>query len=543
MEAWFAARGMAPFAFQMEVWNAFLAGESGLIHAATGTGKTYAALFGPVLAALAADPPLAPLPSPPSSAGTRRPRRDRAEPLTLLWVTPLRALAADLEGALALPVRELGLPWSVERRTGDISAALRARQGNRLPTVLLTTPESLSVLLSRPEARELFASLRMAVVDEWHELLGTKRGTQTELALARLRRFCPELRTWGLSATLGNLGVALAALLGDRAGAGRVVRGAETKPVIVDSLLPATIERFPWAGHLAPRLLGPVAAAIDESGEGATCLVFTNTRSQCELWYQALLDERPDWAGRLALHHGSLDRKVREWVERALAAGELRAVVCTSSLDLGVDFTPVDRVLQVGSPKGIARLLQRAGRSGHRPGAVARVTCVPTHAFELVEVAAARAALAAGRIEAREPPAKPLDVLAQHLVTVRVGRRLPLGGAARRGADHPRLPRPERRRVGLGPRLRHPRRGGARELPRVPPAGRGRRRVRRSPSGRWRSATGWGSARSRATRRSRCSCCAAAGSARSRRRSSPASIPATASSSPAGCSSWSRCAA
>jgi ATP-dependent Lhr-like helicase len=410
LEDWFARRGWTPFNFQREVWEAYRAGGSGLIHAGTGTGKTYAAWLGPLLEWMETH-----------ESDLRPRRRAAAPPLRVLWLTPLRALAADTEAALRAPLAELGIPWSLERRTGDTSASVRDRQREKLPTALATTPESLSLLLSRPDARELFAELRLVVVDEWHELLGNKRGAQTELALARLRRFRPTLSTWGLSATLGNLDTALSALLGagpEGRTTGRLVRGAAPKEIRVDSLIPETIERFPWAGHLGLKLLPQVIAAI---AEGRTALVFTNTRSQTEIWYQAILDARPDWAGEIALHHGSLDRKVRDFVENGLRAGSLRCVVCTSSLDLGVDFSPVDRVLQVGSPKGIARLAQRAGRSGHRPGAPSRVTAVPTNAFELVEVAAARDALESGRIEPRTPQEKPLDVLAQHLVTIAVG--------------------------------------------------------------------------------------------------------------------------
>jgi ATP-dependent Lhr-like helicase len=290
---------------------------------------------------------------------------------------------------------------------------------------LLTTPESLSLLLSRPESADMFGELRLVVVDEWHELMGTKRGVQTELALARLRRLSPHLRTWGLSATIGNLEQARDTLLGSkvrdpesRISDRRIIRGAETKRIVVDALIPPVVERFPWAGHLGTTMLPQVVEAIDGA---ASAIVFTNTRSQTEIWYQAILDARPDWAGVIALHHGSLDRARREWVEDGLREGRLRCVVATSSLDLGVDFSPVDRVLQIGSPKGIARLVQRAGRSGHRPGAVSRVTCVPTNALELIEVAAARDGVAAGAIEARIPVERPLDLLVQHVVTVALG--------------------------------------------------------------------------------------------------------------------------
>jgi ATP-dependent Lhr-like helicase len=403
-EAWFRSRGWEPFPFQREVWDAYLAGESGLIHAATGTGKTYAAWMGPLLEWMAEHP---------GPAG----KKAASPPLRVLWITPLRALAADTEAALRAPLEALGLPWTLESRTGDTSAATRSRQRRRLPTALVTTPESLSLLLSRSDARELFGDLRAVVADEWHELMGTKRGVQTELALARLRRWRPGLRTWGVSATLGNLEEARAALLGPES-AGRAVRGMLPKRLTVDALIPPVIERFPWAGHLGTQMLPQVLAAVEE---GETALVFTNTRSQTEIWYQAILAARPDWAGTIALHHGSLDRATRDWVEQGLRDGRLRCVVATSSLDLGVDFSPVDRVLQIGSPKGVARLLQRAGRSGHRPGAESRVTCVPTQVLELLEVAAARDAVEAGAIESRLPVERPLDLLAQHVVTVALG--------------------------------------------------------------------------------------------------------------------------
>jgi ATP-dependent Lhr-like helicase len=295
---------------------------------------------------------------------------------------------------------------------------VKNRQKQRLPTTLITTPESLHLLLSYPGARERFERLQLVVADEWHELMGSKRGVQVELALARLRRWRKDLRIWGLSATLGNTATALKVLLGRAAGQGHQIQGLAPKTVIVESLQPTEIERFPWAGHIGLKLLPLV---IEKIAVAASTLVFTNTRSQTEIWYRALLEARPDWQGRLAMHHGSLDRHARSTVEEALQNGRLRAVVCTSSLDLGVDFRPVDQVLQIGSPKGIARLVQRAGRSGHRPGEISRVVCVPTNALELIEIAAARQAVDSGRIEPRMPVTRPLDVLAQYLVTVALG--------------------------------------------------------------------------------------------------------------------------
>ncbi len=398
VQRWFASRGWTPFPFQLEVWRAYLAGESGLVHAATGTGKTLAVWMAPLIEAM------------------REARQ--ALGLRVLWITPLRALAADTAEALLQPLNDLGLDWTIETRTSDTSSAVRARQSKRLPTGLLTTPESLSILLSRENAARQLENLRVVVVDEWHELMGTKRGVQVELALARLRRMRPDVRIWGLSATIGNLDDARDALLGTEPRLNRVVRGVEPKRVVVDALIPPVVERFPWAGHLGTQMLPAVVKAIEE---GESAIVFTNTRSQTEIWYRALLEAQPDWAGLIALHHGSLERKTREWVEEGLRAGRLRCVIATSSLDLGVDFSPVDRVLQIGSPKGVARLLQRAGRSGHRPGASSRVTCVPTNVLELIDVAAARDGIERGAIESRLAVERPLDLLVQHVVTVALG--------------------------------------------------------------------------------------------------------------------------
>ncbi|WP_377705873.1 ligase-associated DNA damage response DEXH box helicase [Pseudoduganella sp. UC29_71] len=400
VDAWFAQRGWSVFPFQREVWRAALAGESGLLHATTGSGKTYAVWFAALQRATA----------------TARPQARRKAGLRVLWITPMRALAADTLRALQSSAADLAPGWEIDARTGDTSSSQRARQAKRLPDALVTTPESLSLMLSKPDASEQFALLDMVVVDEWHELMGNKRGVQAQLALARLRQWNPGLLVWGLSATLGNLHRARDVLLGE--GRGAIVEGHIRKDLVIDTLIPDHPSRFPWAGHLGIQMLQPVIAEIEQH---ATTLVFTNTRSQSELWYQNLLDARPDWAGLIALHHGSLDREVREWVEQGLKSGALKAVVCTSSLDLGVDFLPVERVLQIGSAKGVARLLQRAGRSGHAPGRASRVTLVPTHSLELLEAAGARQAVAERHIESRNAPDKPLDVLVQHLVTVAAG--------------------------------------------------------------------------------------------------------------------------
>lgn len=406
-QKWFKAKRWKPFPFQEEVWAAFISGESGLVHAPTGLGKTYAVWGGPVQEWLHENPERAAWPK-------------KTEPLRVLWLTPLRALANDTVESLRAPVVDLGLPWTVELRTGDTSAAARQKQSRRFPTALVTTPESLSLLLTHADTREKFASLRCVIVDEWHELLGTKRGVQTELCLARLRQWVPGLRVWGLSATLGNLDEALHTLLGATAKTvrSRLVSAHVKKKFELKTLLPRSMESFPWSGHAGLRMLPEVIRRIEKS---RTTLLFVNTRSQVEIWFQALQGARPDWEGEVALHHGSVDRAQREEVEQRLRAGTIKCVVCTGSLDLGVDFSPVEQVIQVGAPKGVARMLQRAGRSGHQPGAVSRINCVPAHALELVEFAAVRDAIARGEMEAREPVERPLDLLVQHLVTLALG--------------------------------------------------------------------------------------------------------------------------
>ena len=401
---WFKRQGWKPFPFQLEAWAAYEAGESGLVHAPTGLGKTYAVWGGPLLEWLAED----------------NHSQTKTEPLRVLWLTPLRALANDTAESLRAPLTALGLPWTVGLRTGDTTTAARQKQRERFPTALITTPESLSLLLTHADTRQKFSTLRCVIVDEWHELLGSKRGVQTELCLARLRYWLPELRVWGLSATLGNLRQALEVLLGASTEHHKssLISAQAGKRFALKTLIPRRAESFPRAGHTGLTLLPSVIRQIEKR---QTTLLFTNTRSQTEIWFQALTAARPDWIGQLGLHHGSVDRAVREDVEDRLRAGSIKCVVCTASLDLGVDFSPVEQVIQVGGPKGIARMLQRAGRSGHQPGAVSRIVCVPAHALELVEFAAVREAIARGDMESREPLDCPLDVLVQHLITMALG--------------------------------------------------------------------------------------------------------------------------
>ena len=393
-------------AFQKAVWRAMKQGRWGLLHASTGSGKTLAAWFGALqrLEVLSKRDPLV----------------DADAGLKILWVTPMRALAADTLATLQETAQAICPHWRIEGRTGDTGASIRARQNKRLPDVLVTTPESLSLLLTQKDAQKRLGSVQVVIVDEWHELLGSKRGVQLQLALARLAQWQPTLITWGMSATLGNLSEALETLClrSIEPSQACLISDNKIKPVSIDVLVPKQVERFAWAGHLGLSLAKPVASELLTS---TNSLVFVNTRSQAERWYQALLEAEPRLAGDIALHHGSLDPEVRQWVEKGLKQGLLKAVVCTASLDLGVDFLPVERVLQIGSAKGVARLLQRAGRSGHAPGRVSRITLVPTHSLEIVEAVAAQDAVKNRQLESRHSPVAPLDVLIQHLVTIALG--------------------------------------------------------------------------------------------------------------------------
>jgi len=411
IERWYGQRGWTVFDFQRAALDAYGRGRSGLIHAPTGTGKTLAAWLGALLEA---------------EAGFGEPAAaDAPEPIRVLWITPMRALANDTAANLQAACDALGVPWKVECRTGDTSAGARAKQRKRLPQALVTTPESASLLLSYADLIPQWRGIRAVIVDEWHELLATKRGVQTELVIARLRALCesegpsaagsgrPGLRVWGLSATLGNLDEAQRALLGPAAADGVSLGADLPKTIEIETLVPEAVDRFPWGGHMGLPLLPKVAEVLDRAG---STLVFTNTRAQAERWFEAIQMIRPEHAS--ALHHGSIEADTRAAVEQGLKDGSLRVVVATSSLDLGVDFSPVEQVVQIGGPKGIARLLQRAGRSGHQPGVPSRIVCVPTHALELAEFAAARRAVEQRRIEPRRPLVNCLDVLAQHVVTL-----------------------------------------------------------------------------------------------------------------------------
>ncbi|WP_158991287.1 ligase-associated DNA damage response DEXH box helicase [Mucilaginibacter sp. L196] len=423
---WYKQKNWEQFAFQSEMEAAYLSGFSGLLNAPTGSGKTFA-LFLPFLADYINKYP---------DSYTK----NKNNGLLMLWITPLRALTNDIKKAMQEVCDEIGIPWKIATRTGDTPAAEKAALKKKLPEVLLTTPESLHLMLAQKEYPKIFNGLQVVVIDEWHELLGTKRGVQVELGLSRLKWVAgsevrsayngqslktalpaqyTSLRIWGISATIGNLEQAAEVLLGNDFPADRVtmVRANLEKKLLIKSIIPENIESYSWSGHIGIKLLPQVMEIVAKS---KTTLIFTNTRSQSEIWYHAILDNYPEYAGVMAMHHGSLDNELRNWVEAALHAEALKVVVCTSSLDLGVDFRPVDTVIQVGSHKGVARFMQRAGRSGHHPGAVSKAYFVPTHSLELLEGAALKEGIKKGIFESRDPMLLTMDVLIQFMVTLAV---------------------------------------------------------------------------------------------------------------------------
>lgn len=401
---WFSDQGWKPFPFQRRTWKALLEGRNGLLNAPTGSGKTYA-LWIPIALEIFSE---------------KQTNQQRERGLKAVWVTPMRALSLEIAQAATRFCEGIGISLQVGIRTGDTSQKERAAQKKAMPDLLITTPESLQLLLATKGYSKLFQGLQAFIVDEWHELLGTKRGVQMELALSRLRHIIPGLRIWGISATIGNLEQAREILLGPGSPSlenSVLIRARIKKKFILRSILPQKMERFPWRGHLGLDLIDQVIRIIKAS---STTLLFTNTRAQCEIWFQKLLQESPEFAGELAMHHGSIGKETRIWVEQAIREGSLKAVVATSTLDLGVDFPAVDTVIQIGGPKGVARFLQRAGRSGHSPGQASVLYFLPTHAIELVEASALRKAVKRAAVEERHPYLLCFDVLVQYLTTLAV---------------------------------------------------------------------------------------------------------------------------
>lgn len=403
--SWFQQQDWKPFAFQKQTWTAFLQGKHGLLNAPTGSGKTYALWFPIILDYIKKNPEY---------------QTKHKKGLKAIWITPLRALSHEIKQSAERVASDLGTQMTVGIRSGDTTTKERAQQKKQMPDLLITTPESLHLLLATKGYPKIFKDCSAIVVDEWHELLGTKRGVQMELGLSRLRTVSKNIRIWGISATIGNLDQARQVLLGPNSDAldqSVLIKANLKKKITVKSIIPKEMETFPWRGHLGLRLLEDVVPIINAS---KTTLLFTNTRSQCEIWFQKILEKHPEYAGEIAMHHGSINKEMRVWVENAIRNESLKAVVCTSSLDLGVDFAPVETVVQIGGPKGIARFLQRAGRSGHRPGKESVIYFLPTHAIELVEASALQQAVKQKTVEDRMPYLNSYDVLLQYLVTLAI---------------------------------------------------------------------------------------------------------------------------
>lgn len=414
---WLKQSKKKPFAFQTEAWQYYAEGYSGMVNAPTGFGKTFSMFLAVVIEELNIIN---------DSKTTKTPvsKKRNGSGLKLLWITPLRSLAKDLARAMREVCDELELDWIIGVRNGDTSQTDKLKQKKQMPEVLIITPESMHLLLAQKGTISNFSNLLCIVADEWHELIGSKRGVLAELAISRIRGLLLEkhperlLRIWGISATIGNMEEALDVLVPYEEVLKVTVKADIEKKIDIRSVLPDHIDMLPWAGHLGHKLAHKLLPIIHKS---KTTLIFTNTRGQAELWYQNLLKLDENLAGLIAIHHGSIDHELRNWIEDAIHTGALKAVISTSSLDLGVDFKPVDTVVQVGSPKGVARFLQRAGRSGHSPYETSTIYFLPTHALELVEASAIKEAAKTHDIESRQPVVMAFDTLIQYLVTLAVG--------------------------------------------------------------------------------------------------------------------------
>ena len=395
---WFSQNSWSPFPFQQEAWNKYLAGYSGLINAPTGFGKTFSLVVPIVLEGIKSNP----------KPGFR-----------IIWIAPIKALTKEIKMSFEEAIYGLGLDWKVAIRSGDTLAKERKSQISSPPQVLITTPESLHVIFASKGYEKLFSDISSIVIDEWHELMGSKRGVQVELGISRLRGISSSLKVWGISATIDNIDDAINILLGPRRPntPHTLIKSRQEKHIAVETIMPDEIQTFPWSGYIGIRLIGRVIEVIKKS---QSTIIFTNTRAMCEIWYQRILEAEPSLAGIMAMHHGSIGREIRDWVEEAIHSGKLKVVVSTSSLDLGVDFRPVESIVQIGSPKGVSRFIQRAGRSGHQPLAISKIHFVPTHALEIIEGAALRAAIAEGIQEPRTPYIRSFDVLIQYLMTLAV---------------------------------------------------------------------------------------------------------------------------
>ena len=397
IKTFFYKKNWEPLPYQIQTWEAYLKGENGIIQVPTGCGKTYAALMGP----------LSKLKDPKKTDG-----------LNILLITPLKALSRDLKNSIHLAAQHFSQDITIGIRNGDTSPYEKRKQILQPPNILITTPESLSLLLSNKQSNKLFSNLTSIIIDEWHELMGGKRGNQCELSLSWLRGNKKYLQVWAMSATIGNIEEAARAIIGVKGHNPRIIRTNIQKEIEIFSVLPDEKTTLPWSGHLGIRSYTSLLKMIDKS---KSTLLFTNTRNQSERWYQCLKFCLPEMEDKIAIHHGSLDKEDRKFVEAGVKDGSIKWVVCTSSLDLGVDFQPVEQIVQIGSAKNLARLIQRAGRSAHRPGGNSKIIFMPTNSLELLEISAMRRIIKSGVSENIRIPELSYDVLLQHLVSLACG--------------------------------------------------------------------------------------------------------------------------
>ncbi len=393
----FYKNGWDPLPYQIESWESYLNGENGIIQVPTGCGKTYAALMGPL-----------------SKLASTKEKNG----INILLITPLKALSRDLKTSIAIAAEHFNNEITVEIRNGDTSQNEKKKQLLKPPNILITTPESLSLLLSNKESNRIFKNLSTIIIDEWHELMGSKRGNQCELSLSWLRGNIRNLQIWAMSATIGNIEEAARSIVGIRSEIPTIISTNIKKEIEITSVLPEQETTFPWSGHLGIRSHNSLLKLLDKN---KSILLFTNTRNQSERWFQCLNFCLPEMKDKIALHHGSLDKNERKIVEDGVKNGLIKWVVCTSSLDLGIDFQPVDQIVQIGSAKNIARLIQRAGRSAHRPGGKSNIIFMPTNSLELLEISAIRRIIKKGQSENIRLPELSYDVLLQHLVSLACG--------------------------------------------------------------------------------------------------------------------------
>ena len=397
IKKFFTKNNWKPLPYQVESWEEFLNGKNGIIQVPTGCGKTYAALMGPL---------------------SKLKDTSKHSGLGILLITPLKALSRDLKNAISLAAHHFSEEITVAIRNGDTSSYEKKKQILNPPNILITTPESLSLLLSNKESNKIFSNLFSIIIDEWHELMGSKRGNQCELLLSWLRGNKKDLQIWAMSATIGNVKEAARAIVGINSEMPKVISTNIQKEIEIYSVCPEEETTFPWSGHLGIRSYSLLLKVLDKK---KSTLLFTNTRNQSERWYQCLKFCMPEMEDKISLHHGSLDKDERKIVEDGVKSGLIKWVVCTSSLDLGIDFQPVDQIVQIGSAKNIARLIQRAGRSAHRPGGKSKIIFMPTNSLELLEISAMRRIIKSGVSEKIRLPELSFDVLLQHLVSLACG--------------------------------------------------------------------------------------------------------------------------